>query len=114
MEDFNEKPKKKLTRTAPVLGPVKAILDEWIKEDLKKKKKFCRTAKRMWELLKEYHGFKGSDRTVRDYVSTRKKDFLNEANDAALPLEAIPGTAQVDFGDAPFVYGGEEIVLPFQ
>ncbi|TWH87502.1 hypothetical protein IQ19_01322, partial [Cytobacillus oceanisediminis] len=23
MEDFNEKPKKKLTRTAPVIGPVK-------------------------------------------------------------------------------------------
>lgn len=113
MEDFNEKPNKKLTRTAPVLGPVKAILDEWIKEDQKKKKKFRRTAKRMWELLKEHHDFKGSDRTVRDYVSTRKKDFLNEANDAALPLEAKPGTAQVDFGEAPFVYGGEEIVLPY-
>ncbi|PAF11905.1 hypothetical protein CHH61_25240, partial [Shouchella clausii] len=31
MEDFNEKPKKKQTRKAPVLGPVKAILDQWIK-----------------------------------------------------------------------------------
>ncbi|MBT2708645.1 IS21 family transposase [Pseudomonas sp. ISL-84] len=113
MDDFNEKPIKKLTRTAPVLGPVKAILDDWIKEDQKKKKKFRRTAKRMWELLKEHHDFKGSDRTVRDYVSTRKKAFLNEANDPALPLEAKPGTAQVDFGEAPFVYGGEEIVLPY-
>ncbi|NUH86479.1 IS21 family transposase [Bacillus firmus] len=113
MEDFNEKPKKRQTRTAPVLGPVKAILDEWIKEDLKKKKKFRRTAKRMWDLLKDHHGFKGSDRTVRDYVSTRKKELLNEANEAALPLEAAPGTAQVDFGEAPFIYGGEEIVLPY-
>ncbi|MBT2694645.1 IS21 family transposase [Bacillus sp. ISL-55] len=113
LEDFNEKPKKKQTRTAPVLDPVKAILDEWIREDLKKKKKFRRTAKRMWELLKDHHGFKGSDRTVRDYVSTRKKDFLNETDEAALPLKSIPGTAQVDFGEAPFIYGGEEIVLPF-
>jgi transposase len=56
---------------------------------------------------------KGSDRTVRDYVSTRKKELLNEANEAALPLEAAPGTAKVDFGEAPFVYGGEEIVLPY-
>lgn len=113
MEDFNEKPKKKQTRVSPVLGPVKAIIDAWIKEDLKKKKKFRRTAKRMWELLKEHHGFKGSDRTVRDYVSMRKKEFLNEADEAALPLEAIPGTAQIDFGEAPFIYGGEEIVMPY-
>jgi hypothetical protein len=36
--------------------------------------------------------------------------FLNEkklktmVDQAALPLESIPGTAQVDFGTAPFVY----------
>jgi hypothetical protein len=50
---------------------------------------------------------------IRDYVPTRKKDFLNEANGAALPLEAIPGTAQLDFGEAPFIHEGEEIVLPY-
>jgi transposase len=80
---------------------------------LKKKKKFRRTAKRIWELLKEQFNFKGSDRTVRDYVSKRKEELLNQADQAALPLEAIPGTAQVDFGEAPFIYGGEEIVLPY-
>lgn len=80
-----------------MLGPVKAILDNWIKEDIKKKKKFRRTAKRMWDLLRDNYGFNGSARTVRDYVSRRKKEFLNEADEAALPLEAIPGTAQVDF-----------------
>jgi hypothetical protein len=73
MEDFNEKPKIRQTRTAPVLGPVKATLDEWIKEDLKKKKKFRRTAKSKWELLKIHHDFKGSDRTVREYFSLRRK-----------------------------------------
>jgi transposase len=113
MEDFNEQPKKKQTRVSPVLGPVMPVIDEWIKEDLKKKKKFRRTAKRIWELLKEQFNFKGSDRTVRDYVSKRKEELLNQADQAALPLEAIPGTAQVDFGEAPFIYGGEEIVLPY-
>ncbi len=67
----------------------------------------------MWELLKEHHEFEGSDRTVRDYVSRRKIEFLNEADEAAIPLEAIPGSSQVDFGEAPFVYGGEEMVLPY-
>jgi transposase len=95
------------------VNTVKEIIDEWIKEDLKKKKKFRRTAKRMWEQLKELHDFQGSDRTVRHYVSKRREELLNEADQAALPLESIPGTAQVDFGEAPFIYEGDEIVLPF-
>ena len=113
MEDFNEQPKKRQTRVSPVLGPVKEIIDEWIKEDLNKKKKFRRTAKRMWEQLKELYHFQGSDRTVRDYVSKRREELLNEADQAALPLESIPGTAQVDFGEAPFIHEGNEIELPF-
>ncbi|MGS2776977.1 IS21 family transposase [Robertmurraya sp. GLU-23] len=113
LEDFNEQIKKVQTRQAPVLGPVKSILDDWIKDDLRKKKKFRRTAKRMWEMLKELHEFKGSDRTVRDYVSFKKKELLQESEQAALQLESIPGTAQVDFGEAPFIYAGEELVLPY-
>ncbi len=73
------------------MDPVKEIVDQWLREDLKKKKKYRRTAKRIWELLKEECGFKGSDRTVRAYVSKRKIELLEEmeANDeAALPLEA--------------------------
>lgn len=113
MEDFNEQPKRKQTRVSRVLGPVTESIDKWIKEDLNKKKKFRRTAKRMWEQLKELYNFQGSDRTVRQYVSKRREELLNEADQAALPLESIPGTAQVDFGEAPFIYGGDEIVLPF-
>ena len=113
MEDFNEQPKKKQTRVSRVLGPVKPIIDEWIKEDLKKKKKFRRTAKRMWEQLKELYDFQGSARTVRHYVSIKKEELLNETDQAALPLESLAGTAQVDFGEAPFIYEGEEIELPF-
>jgi len=38
---------KKQKRKARVMGPVKPIIDKCIKEDLKKKKKYHRTAKRM-------------------------------------------------------------------
>ncbi|MGE7588536.1 hypothetical protein [Peribacillus sp. NPDC101480] len=58
----------------------------------------------MWEQLKEEFDFNGSDRTVRNYVSNRKKELVNEANQAALPLESKAGSAQVDFGEAPFNY----------
>lgn len=112
-EDFSPGVKPKQKRHSPVLGPVKHIIDEWLSEDLKQKRKFRRTAKRIWTQLKDEFGFKGSDRTVRDYVSKRKKELLNESNRAALPLEHKAGAAQVDFGEAPFNYQGEEMVLPY-
>ncbi|QHS23463.1 IS21 family transposase [Virgibacillus sp. MSP4-1] len=110
-EEFKKKEKQK--RKAPVLDPVKPILDKWLKEDLKKKKKYQRTSKKMYQQLKKFHSFKGSDRTVRDYVSRRKKELKETMEDAALPLESIPGTAQVDFGTAPFKYLSEVIDLPY-
>jgi len=112
-EDFSPEVKPKQNRPSPVMDPVKHIIDEWLLEDFKLKKKFRRTAKRMWEQLKEDFAFKGSDRTVRDYVSNRKEQLLNESSQAALPLENKPGAAQVDFGEAPFDYQGEQIVLPY-
>ncbi|WP_108672403.1 IS21 family transposase [Peribacillus acanthi] len=113
LEDFSPQAKVKQDRPSPVMGPVKHIVDEWLLEDFKKKRKFRRTAKRIWEQLKEDFDFEGSDRTVRSYVSSRKKELLNESSQVSLPLEARPGTAQVDFGEAPFKYQGEEMVLPY-
>lgn len=113
MDDFSPKVKPKQKRPAPVMEPVKEILDEWIMEDFSLKKKFRRTAKRMWEQLKEKYSFKGSDRAIRDYVSKRKKELLDRTNQAALPLENKPGSAQVDFGEAPFKYQGEDVTLPY-
>lgn len=95
------------------MDSAKHIIDEWLVEDFKQKKKFRRTAKRIWEQLKEDYQFIGSERTVRNYVSNRKRELLNESSQAALPLEARPGSAQVDFGEAPFKYQGEQIVLPY-
>jgi transposase len=112
-EDFSPEVKPKQNRPSPVMDPVKPIIDEWLIEDLKQKKKFRRTAKRIWDQLKEDFDFKGSDRTVREYVSKRKKELLNESNQVALPLENKPGTAQVDFGEAPFNYQGEQVTLPY-
>lgn len=109
-EDFNQDQPIKQTRKAPVMDPVKPIIDRWLLEDSKKKKKFRRTAKRIFDLLVKDYEFQGSDRSVRDYVSKRKKELLEENQDAALPLEAKAGTAQVDFGEAPFLYNGEEVI----
>ena len=110
-EEFHRKDKQK--RKSPVMEPVKPIIDKWIKEDLKKKRKYQRTAKKMYEQLRDFHSFTGSDRTVRYYVSKRKKELKESMTEVALPLESIPGTAQVDFGTAPFKYDSETIDLPY-
>ncbi|WP_130860725.1 IS21 family transposase [Gracilibacillus phocaeensis] len=110
-EEFTKKEKQQ--RKSPVMDPVKPILDKWIKEDLKKKRKYHRTAKRMFQELEKFHSFKGSYRTVRNYVSERKRELKENMESAALPLESIPGTAQVDFGTAPFKYHTEVIDLPY-
>ncbi|WP_085505781.1 IS21 family transposase [Thalassobacillus devorans] len=110
-EEF--KPRKKQTRRSPVMDPVKPILEKWINEDLKKKKKNHRTAKRMYTQLVKNHSFTGSYRSVRDYVSKKKQELKAYVEEAALPLESIPGTAQVDFGEAPFIYQSKVIDLPY-
>lgn len=111
MEEFNPKPKVR-KKKAPVMDPVKPIIDRWLREDLNKKRKYRRTAKRMWQQLQEHHQFKGSYRSVRHYISTRKQELLEERK-AAIPLESKPGTAQVDFGEAPFKLRGKIVDLPY-
>lgn len=110
-EEFSAESVQK--RKAPVMDPVKSNPDKWIKEDLKKKKKYQRTDKRMFVQLKKFHSFKGSYRTIREYVSRKKKELREYIEEESLPLESIPGTAQVDFGTAPFDYQSETIELPY-
>ncbi|KGA96737.1 integrase [Alkalihalobacillus alcalophilus ATCC 27647 = CGMCC 1.3604] len=113
LEDMSPRSRGIQKRPSRVMDPFKETVDQWLKEDFKQKKKFRRTAKRIWELLVKDHGFTGSDRTVRHYISKRKKELLNEASEAALPLEHQPGMAQVDFGEAPFIHKGEQVTLPY-
>lgn len=112
-EDFSLKTPVHQTRKSPVMDPVKPIIDEWLREDAQKKKKFRRTAKRIHTLLKEHHDFAGSDRSVRDYVAKRKRELAEESEDASLPLVTKPGAAQVDFGEAPFLHRGKEVIMHY-
>jgi transposase len=99
-------------RKARVMDPVKPIIDQWLAEDMKKNKKYRRTAKRMFDMLCSEHSFRGSYRSVRAYVSKKKKELLEDKN-GYLPLEAKPGTAQVDFGETPFKYKGQVVKLSY-
>jgi len=98
-------------RVSPVLGPYKGLLEKWVEEDNKKVKKKRRTATRMYQLLKEEHGYQGSEPTIRVYVGKLRKA---ERHKVYVPLTYSPGeTGQVDFGEAEVEIGGKVVVAQF-
>lgn len=82
------------------------IVDYWIEEDMKLKHKDRRTSKRIYEQLRDEHGFKGSYRTVCEYVQHRKPAIKTEKSTRYERLEHPPGEAQVDFGQMTVVKDG--------
>ncbi len=75
------------------------IVDCWIEEDMKLKKKERRTSKKMFEQLRDEHSFNGSYRTVCEYVQQRRPIIKKEKSTRYERLEHPPGEAQVDFGN---------------
>ncbi|SHJ22235.1 Transposase [Lutispora thermophila DSM 19022] len=101
------------------LEPFKADIDAWLNEDKKARRKQRHTAKRVYDRLVEKYknDFNCSYRTVAAYVAIKKKEIFSERK-GFLPLEHIPGEAQVDFGDADFyengkLYNGKYLNLSF-
>lgn len=95
-------------RSAPVLGPYKKLLAQWVAEDAQKAKKKRRTSQRMYTILKEKHDYKGAEATIRAYVGQLRKRHKQQTY---IPLAYEPGeTAQVDFGQAEVVIAGETVI----
>ena len=67
------------------------------------------TAKRIWQRLRDEHGFGGGYSTVKDYVRLAR----GRAQEAFVPLVHPPGHAQVDFGEAVAVIAGETVGVHF-
>jgi transposase len=119
-ENWNEE-KNKVEKEPefPKLDPFKADIDRWLTDDKTAKRKQRHTAKRVYvRLTKKYgEGFNCSYRTVAGYVAKKKKDIFGK-KPGYIPLEHIPGEAQVDFGDAQFyengkLYDGKYLNLSF-
>jgi len=85
------------------------LIDQWLCEDKVTWNKQRHTAKRIFKRLQQEckNDFNCSYRTVAGYVSLKKKEIFGKLNAAYLPLEHIPGEAQVDFGKADFYLNGE-------
>lgn len=105
-EDWNEGFRIK-ERRCPVMEPYKEVIDLWLMEDALRPRKERRKASKIYKQLVDEKGFTGSERTVRDYVSKRKKTLAQTEQGKYLEQEYPPAFAQVDFGLAHVVYQGQ-------
>lgn len=86
----------------PKLDPFIPIIDRILEEDKGALKKQRHTAKRIFERLRDEHGFTGGITIVTDYVREKKR----RTREVFVPLAHAPGHAQVDFGEALGEIGG--------
>ncbi len=93
----------------PKLDPFVAIIDHVLAEDMSRIKKQRHTAKRIYERLRDEHGFTGGITIVTDYVREKKR----RTREVFVPLSHAPGHAQVDFGETLGVIGGIECKLHY-
>jgi transposase len=88
----------------PKLDAWVAAIDQILEDDKAEGRKQRHTAKRIFERLRDEHGYTGGYTIVKDYVRLRK---LSQ-REMFVPLAHPPGDAQADFGEAMVVIGGVE------
>ncbi|MGH2845878.1 MAG: IS21 family transposase [Thermoleophilaceae bacterium] len=87
-------------RPAPKLGPYRALVDGWLEADRQAPRKQRHTARRIWERLRDEHAADVAERTVREYVHRRRREW-GEALEAFVPQVHDAGAeAEVDWGES--------------
>ena len=84
--------------------PFTAVIDQILEDDLKRPRKQRHTAQRIFQRLRDEHGFGGQYTIVKDYV----REHRRRSQEMFVPLSHPPGHAQCDFGEALVIIGGVE------
>ena len=88
----------------PKLEPFTAVIDQILVDDLRRPRKQRHTAQRIFQRLRDEHGFGGQYTIVKDYVREHRRG----SQEMFVPLSHPPGHAQCDFGEALVIIGGVE------
>ena len=88
----------------PKLEPFTGVIDAILEGDTTVPRKQRHTAKRIFERLRDEHGFTGQYTIVKDYV----REHGRRTQEMFVPLSRAPGHAQCDFGEAMAVIAGVE------
>lgn len=89
---------KKIDKVLPVLHAM-------LEADRRAPSKQRHTARRLYERLRDEHGFDGGQTVVKDAV----RHWKNVHRETYVPLSHPPGEAQVDFGEAVVDLNGERV-----
>ena len=96
------------SRTAAVKRPkldgFTAFIEQWLREDQERNRKQRHTAKRVFERLRDEHGFSGGYAIIKDFMREQER----RGREMFVPLTHPPGHAQADFGEAMVAIGGVE------
>src|SRR6266851_3591956 len=93
----------------PKLDPFVGIIDQIREADKGRPAKQRHTSKRIFERLRDEHGYGGGLTIVKDYVLAQRQ----RQREVFVPLRHDPGHAQADFGEALAVIGGVEREIHF-
>lgn len=93
----------------PKLDPFIEVIDRILADDKGRPRKQRHTAKRIFERLRDEHGFTGGITIVKDHVA----GWRQRSQEMFVPLRHPPGHAQADFGEALAVIGGVERKVHF-
>lgn len=101
------------TRTKPAdkpkLGPLLPVIDAILLADRLVPAKQQHSAKRIFERLRDEHGFGGGYTVVKDYVRICRA----RGRETFVPLSHPAGHAQVDFGEAVAIVGGVRMKIHY-
>ena len=93
----------------PKLDPFVGIIDRILDEDSRRPVKQRHTSKRIFERLRDEHGFAGGMTILNDYVS----GWHQRRQEMFIPLVHPAGHAQADFGESLGIIGGVERKIHF-
>jgi transposase len=100
---------KEYARDKPKTGQFISVIHEILEADKKVHAKQRHTGKRIFERLRDEHGYTGGITVVRDEI----RRYKQAAAEVFMPLAHPPGEAQFDFGEAKAIYRGREIKVMF-
>jgi transposase len=103
---YDEPPgyRQSVPRRKRKLEPFLPIIYQILEDDRQAPRKQRHTAHRIFQRLRDEHGYDGGETIVKDAV----REWKQSGKEVFLPLSHPPGEAQVDFGEATIKLGGVE------
>jgi transposase len=95
--------RRKGPRPRPKIDPFLGVIHQILEDDKQAPKKQRHTARRIYERLRDEHGYSGKLTIVKQAVA----DLRRRSAEVFVPLAHRPGEGQVDFGEAEITLDGQ-------